>query len=1346
MKRMMLAATLLLAVSFSATFGQTTNANLGGTVSDASNALIPGVTVTATNTQTGIVSTTITNETGAYNFPSLQTGIYKVSAELPGFQMRTYNDVALGVSQQVRLNFSLQVGGQTQSVEVSVAADTLLATTSSSVGAVLPEYKVRDLPLGTRNILDLVNTTPGVQGSGSNFAGGRMGQLNTTRDGIPVSEGRQDIGASTSTYVSPDLVDEVRVIVAPADAEFGRGSGQIQMSTRSGTNQIRGSVFWVNRNSKLNANSWNNNNLGNPKDYSNGNQYGVRVGGPIIKNKTFFFFLTDDQRFLTKSYFTGNVFTDSARNGDFRYFAGVQNANAAQNGAVVDRAGNPIVPPAQGGVTPTLTSFNVFGRNVNGTFTPWDVNRAGLDSSGWMSSLLSKMPHANDFTVGDGLNTAGFRWLRHIQGQDSTNGDGQDVDRDQYNFRIDHNLNSRHKAFFSGTWEHNWAEQVQAGVAAWPGGYNGLVKRDPHILSGSLVSTLSPTIVNEFRFGTRYETSYSWSPVYIPGADGDKARALLPTKGGVSFFPSNILFGVPSNTVVTDFGGASTRGSISPLWDYSDTLSWTKGKHAFKAGYDMRFTSSKGFNGPDNPSFAVFPSVTIGAGSTPVTGISTISGLIGSNVTTAQNLLLDLAGSVSAVSLTYNVHSPTDQTFTPPVRIKDYHQNEWSAFFKDDWKIRPDLTLNLGLRYDYYGVPWEASGMAALPVGGTAGLFGVSGTNVGAMWTPGANAGTPTLLQLVGKNSNHPNTQFYHDDWNNFGPAIGLSWSLPKWGKDKTVLRAGYGISYQGAAAFQTGLNTASGSNVGLSYAQTLTTQGLAANYYNLTTLPVPVASPTGIKPLTPEGFYTRSNPLVGFDDNRVNPYIQNYNLEIQRELANNLTLEVRYVGSKGSKLYGGISLNDVNIFENQILKSFNDTRAGLNAPLFDTMLNGLTLNAGTNASLGQGKIDGINVTGSAALRANSTFKTFLANGAVGSFANALNTSTLITGQAGGLVKNGGFPDNFITVNPQYGPVIMQTNPGSSTYHAMNLQVTKRLSHGFTNSFTYTWSKSLGEAAVDGNAEYLDPRNRRFNHTLLTFHRTQDLRSNGTLELPFGPGRKFLASGPGFLTRFVERWQLGGIFSWSSGAPLTLTASNASQITASATNGSVAFATTANTPNIVGPFPRNIGSIRASLNGTAISTGANYFDGYVQLNDPATVTTAQTLNTAVSNKGIAKIVPSGTPGAFPLPDNSGRYGMWVLTNSAPGTVGNLGRQSIEGPGHIGLNANLVKRVRIAEQKDFEIRIDAVNVLNTPFWGDPVVDINNASFGRMTAVDVTGANTADTRTGNRRFTLNLRLNF
>src|SRR6266581_875259 len=220
MKNVLVSAVVFLVIVLSThTFAQTSNATLGGTVSDASGALIPGVSITATNTGTGIVSTVVSNEAGAYQFASLQTGQYKVSAELPGFQTEIYNNVTLSVSQQVRLNFTLRVGGVAQAVEVTVAADTLLATSSASVGTVLPEYRVRDLPLVGRNVMDLINTTAGTQSSGGgvyqgNFAGGRITQTNTTLNGIPVSEGRYDNGAFSATYVSPDLVEEVRVIIA----------------------------------------------------------------------------------------------------------------------------------------------------------------------------------------------------------------------------------------------------------------------------------------------------------------------------------------------------------------------------------------------------------------------------------------------------------------------------------------------------------------------------------------------------------------------------------------------------------------------------------------------------------------------------------------------------------------------------------------------------------------------------------------------------------------------------------------------------------------------------------------------------------------------------------------------------------------------------------------------------------------------------------------------------------------------------------------------------------------------------------------------------------------------------
>src|SRR5687768_16168320 len=224
-----IAATILVCLLLTNTFAQTSNATLGGTVADSSAALIPGVTITATNIGTGVVTTVLSNESGSYQFPNLQTGTYKVSAVLPGFRTHTYPEVELGIAQQVRLNFTLQVGALTSQVDVSVGIDTLLTTSSSSVGTVLPDSKIRDLPLNSRDVLDLVGLAAGVEGN--NFAGHRINEVETLRDGISVADGRYDLGVFSQTYVSPDLVQEVRIVVSASDAESGKAGG-VQLSTR----------------------------------------------------------------------------------------------------------------------------------------------------------------------------------------------------------------------------------------------------------------------------------------------------------------------------------------------------------------------------------------------------------------------------------------------------------------------------------------------------------------------------------------------------------------------------------------------------------------------------------------------------------------------------------------------------------------------------------------------------------------------------------------------------------------------------------------------------------------------------------------------------------------------------------------------------------------------------------------------------------------------------------------------------------------------------------------------------------------------------------------------------------
>ena len=382
----------LLAVSVPI-FGQSSNASLSGTVTDSSNSLIPGVTITVTNTDTGVVSTGLTNESGIYNSPSLLPGAYTVSASLPGFQTRTFTNVRLGNAAQVRLNFALELASVTTSVEVTLSADRLLLESTSSVGGALTEKTVRDLPVvGVmgNDALTQVRTLPGLNLSNdlvlsandSKLAGVSAANVNIQRDGADASAaGRWPAGIQAATIINPDLVGEIRMILAPVDAELGRGNAQIQVQTRSGTNRFRGALVWNVRNSALDPNTWANNRVhGEPltRNWTNINEYTASIGGPVIRNKTFFFALWDGLLPVGRVNQNATVLTPCARNGIFRYYDGWTNGNALQvttdQGAplqgdrVVDQLGNPVAPTTNPNGSPhngILRYASVFGPLAN---------------------------------------------------------------------------------------------------------------------------------------------------------------------------------------------------------------------------------------------------------------------------------------------------------------------------------------------------------------------------------------------------------------------------------------------------------------------------------------------------------------------------------------------------------------------------------------------------------------------------------------------------------------------------------------------------------------------------------------------------------------------------------------------------------------------------------------------------------------------------------------------------------------------------------------------------------------------------------------------------------------------
>jgi hypothetical protein len=1128
-----------------------------------------------------------------------------------------------------------------------------------------------------------------------------------------MNTGKHVQGLKTATFINPDMVDEVRVVVAAVDVE-GRGSAQIQMRTRSGTNQLHGGLTLNVRNSALNANTWSNNRQGIAPLWYNRPQYTASLGGPIIKNKTFFFGMFDGQDGSQKENVSTVVLTDAARQGIFRFFPGVNNGNAdatasgagtTRVAAVVDKAGNPLPFTQIPGATGPLQSFSVFGDALN----PGDPFRTRIDPSGFMAKLIGFMPRANAFdgpaTIGgisvDGLNTAVHRWTRRtIAGP--AGGTGENVDayrRKQFNVKIDHHFNQNHT--LTGTFIHESHYSDNNLVQFWPTGWGGEISEYPKVMTAQLTSTIKPTLLNEFKWGRRVTTLY-WDPAYHSSQHAKDAMDFMTKINGIPIHQSPVLF--PSHMINITGGVNGDLGNTSPLSTFTDALSWTKGNHAFKTGVEFRYASTTGWSAG-----GLMPTVNGGAGDIPVTGIDRVPGLLTPNQTLAQNLLLSLSGSVDSISEKFETREPTDTQFVdfrdtyyskdnPPKtygRIRTAIQNEFNFFVKDDWKLTPSLTLNLGIRWDLFRVPYFESATGKNwtrnLLGGNAAVFGYSGRSINN-WMSGGTAqkGDLTQIVLTGRGTPYPDQGIWKSDKNNFAPAIGFAWSPTLGGKDKTTIRGGYQIAYQLPGNTLSWIDADVGNMPGLGYSPTDQGNGTFRDFSNIS-VPLPVrATPTSVFPIT-----ERSQTLSIYAPDYTTPYVQTFTLGVTRSLASRLTLDVRYIGTRGIKLHSTMNLNESDFRNNGLLQALEITRAGGDAPMFDQMFKGLNLGNG---------VVGTAISGSEALRRNSLFRTGIANGDFAAVARILNTTNVGTVQpagqivAGGTLRSSGlFPENFFVVNPQFATINYRNNSDSSNYHSLQTQLTVRPTHGVTYQATYTWSRSLatsgGVNSGGGfNGQYRDLLNRNADYSLQITHRAHDFRSYGAFELPFGPGRLLAGHSSGWLARLIEHWDVGAIVNLTSGAPLNIVGGN-----------TIYFI---GTPDIVGVFPRD-GSVVWPLK--AGNAFGNFFSQqYQRVPDPACASVASNLTSFCTLTALA--------------DANGNI---VLRNAAPGQLGSLGLRPIEGPGSWDFDANLQKSVRIAESKNLTFRIDAQNLLNHPTPGAPNLNINSGTFGEI-----------NSKTGNR----------
>jgi hypothetical protein len=702
-----------------------------------------------------------------------------------------------------------------------------------------------------------------------------------------------------------------------------------------------------------------------------------------------------------------------------------------------------------------------------------------------------------------------------------------------------------------------------------------------------------------------------------------------------------------------------------------------------------------------------------------------IPGLQGTSTTgnniAMRGLLALLSGSLERVTQLNWLSSAEELTKftdyrTSIQRIRELNQNEASIFFKDDWKVSRDLTLNIGMRWDYYGVPWVSNGLTAAPIGGGNALFGISGRGFDGWMRPGSSAAyDPSLLtqlQFVGPDSPNPNVLAWPKDKNNFSPAIGFAWQIPWFGAGQTTLRGGYQISYlSGGGRFNT-INTPLANPPGSSYRATFTgTTGL--EYLDMTKLSSIVPVPVAVSPMQAIPIVDRATPLTAIYENYTTTYVQNLTMAVTRNDASNVTIEARYIGTLSRKLYDTVDLNASNFLYNGLKEAFDAARAGGESPLLDRMFQGINI---------VGNATGNGLSGAEQLRraTASSIRNNLANGNYGALATTL--STLNYSKAGGINANlpdipantngavlraAGFPENFIKTNPQFSTATLQTNMGSTNYHSLQGQVTLRPVAGVSLQGSYTWSKLLGRSGG-----YTNPADRTPDYTTQEGDRRHDFRTNGTFELPFGPGRLLAGKSGGVVARIIEGWQMSWIVDLASGAPGNITAQNMLYA-----NG---------VPDVVGNFDPSSGKVSWKDG----DPSGNYFgNAYHRVPDPQC-------------SRIAPILQTANPNLCTLTAIADSAGNIVLQNPLPGTRGNLGQNVIEGPGTWSLDTSMGKRIRISETKTLNFRVDATNVLNHPqpvgsgTINGPDLNINGANpFGNF-----------ERKTGQRQFQAQLRLDF
>jgi hypothetical protein len=1245
MKRLLILLAFVTLLS-SISSGQVLRGRIDGTVRDPQEQVVPNAKITVKNLGTGSNVTVNSTDDGTFTVPELQPGNYVITAELQGFKTSYVEGIVVQVASVTSVVIRLELG--TVSEQVTVSADDVEATINTSnaeVGEVVDRQRILELPLDGRNPFELtalqagVQTKPSADGDASKFSinGNRTVANNLTVDGINANDNFLKTPANVTLSVIPvsvESIGEFRVITSLPSAEFGRGTAQINAVTASGTNQFRGSVFEYHRNTVFNANNTFNNTSGLDREPLIRNQFGGRLGGPIIKDRTHFFGSYEGKR--ESRGFSRNrlVYTQEALTGIFRYLKNVPttpaNVAAAPGSAPAGTASTQsgTCRATAGGTPPRVVIPNgwICVQNVLAL-----GNRNGQPIDPTIRDILAIAPLPNNFEIGDGLNTGGFRFNSMVS-----------LPTDQFSGRLDHRFNNKHS--FEATFNYGNilfdGDYINSGEPVFPNSNNRTRKTVGRGTQGTLRSALTSTLINEFRVGAQF-SSLNF------GNTADFAR-------GYQFD-----FGDITDPEI-DFEGS---GRDLRVFQITDNVTWIRGNHTFKTGIEVRKPWVRRFTRD-----GTIPTLEFGTGNT--TGFSQANHFAGSSAeeyVDARELANALTGAISSITQVFNVvDADTLEVIPFAPEVRTYSNWETNLYFQDSWKVSPRLALNLGLRYELNTSPRELNNLGLVPTNGSAGLYGVSGD--GNLFMPGTLTGSSPILDRPA------NGKLFNTDYDNFAPVVGFAWSPFK--NINASIRGGYRISY-----FQGSFNTIDGTlddNEGL----ILTVERTQSSGY-LRDGFAPIATPTTTLP-APQSIQTASTvDIRAFDEDIKTPYIHDFNFGVQWEILKNTALEVRYVGNRGRKLYRGYDVNEVNIFavDPNTGQSFLDA--------FRIAQNNLALSRA--AGLGDNFGYNSNVVGS---QVNPLFDVFF--GPVPSEFSNPNYITRIDQNAAGeladyfsrvrgtiaghpgrgwpffeAVARGQVPLNFLRANPDVRGAQLFTNGSTSAYDSLQIELTRRLRSGLRFQASYVFAKGLSDftGSTGDTNSFLTLRDTRREYSQYT--NTHQFLANALYQLPFGRGRKYL-NGNGWASHLVSGWQMGTIFKYTSGDPLSITSGRGTY------NRNDRSAS--NTVDIAGGLNRE--QIQALAGIRSTSSGVFYFD------------------------------PDLAPGSTSDPSNV------VFLNPQAGTIGALGLSSVIGPRYMNVDFSTLKRTRITETMNVEFRAEIFNLFNTVNYDNPDLEVNSPSFGRI----------------------------